>query len=131
MEQFGFGKAMSGGTPVTADEIRKMRMNDLLALQESFAKPKLKKSDDPVDQRVAEELDFAKRLLEIVESEIEARGVPASTVKKLEKVEDMLEDLSDIVEAEDKCEGVKAAKSEDLSRRMQRKDLFGENPICD
>ncbi|QTD55993.1 hypothetical protein [Parasphingorhabdus cellanae] len=131
MEQFGFGKAVSGGTPVTEDEIRKMRIDDLLTLRESFSKPKQKKSDDPVDQRVSEELDFAKRLLEIIEAEIEARGMPASTVKKLERVEDMLEDLSDIVESDDKCESVKAAKSEDLSRRMQRSDLYGKNPICD
>lgn len=126
-----FGKAISGGTPIGADEITRMNVEHLTALKARLALPSLEQTDDLLNQRVAEELDYTRRLLESVEAELVRRGIAAPTIARVEEAEQMLTDLSSIVDAKDRCAGVQRAATPNLKKRLLRRGLDGKATVCD
>lgn len=130
MQPFPFGKAVSGGRPVDEKAIRAMRSEELARLKAQLGRPPIKKTDDMLSRRLAEELDYAKRLLEAVESELARRGMPPASAQKIRTAEAMLDDLAQIVEAENPCEGVRQTRTEEMRRRLLRRDPDGSEPPC-
>ncbi len=121
------GKAISGGRPLTKDELDGLAKDQLAALRQAFTRhPALEKTDDAMDLRVAEELRLVERMLEMVE----ARVADPAAKKSLQQSEDMIEDLATIVEADDPCEALSRVDP-DLGRRLTRRSLNGEAGPCD
>ena len=129
---FSFGKALSGGTPITADQARVLEVEHLHALRDHYrARAPLPPSDNVLDQRVAEEIDTVKRQLELVEGELKRRGGGTGPLAdRLARAEDTLESLAEIVGADDKCEGVARADDE-LKRRLNRRSVDGRPSPCE
>ena len=95
-------------------------------LRESFSsKPEIEKTDDIVKLRLAEELRLVSRMLEMVESR-----VAPDAAREIERAEDAIEDVADIVEADDPCDAIETVDP-DLARRITRRSLGGEAGPCD
>lgn len=124
---FQFGKAVFGGTPVSDAEIRAMSAERLQKLKDQLARPE--RTDDVLDQRLAEELAYTRRLLDVAEHELKRRGAPAGVVSSIAEAETVIEDIAGVVEAKDRCEGVEAA-SPAVKRRLLRGAMDGDRPIC-
>lgn len=132
MNRYNFGKAVEGGAPMSADEIKAMKVEHLHALKARLAAPPpLEQTDDTLSVRMAEELDYTKRLLETVEAEIKRRGVGNPALGRIEEAEALLDDLSTIVDAKDRCEGVRRADAPGLKARLLRRGLDGAAVNCD
>ena len=130
MKHQNLGKAISGGTPVGADEIARMTAEYLAELKARLSPLPIAKTEDVLSQRVAEELAYTQRLLEIVEAELARRGVGGPAVARVEEAEQLLGDLSQVMEARDRCEGVGRVATPDLKRRLLRRGLDGKAPPC-
>ena len=127
---FSFGKAISGGRPIDADEARQLEVEHLHALRDHYrARVPLKPSENLLDERIAEEVEMVARQLELLEAELKRRGNPA-LAERLDKAEHRLEDLARIVGADDKCEGIGRAEPE-LKRRLNRRALDGSASPCE
>ena len=124
---FQFGKAVFGGTPVSEADVRQMSAERLRKLKEQLARPE--RTDDVLDQRLAEELAYTKRLLELAEHELRRRGAPATVVGSLSEAETVIEDVAGVVEAKDRCAGVEQT-SPAVKRRLLRGGMDGDRPIC-
>lgn len=124
---FQFGKAVFGGTPIGEAEVRGMRAEQLHSLRRKLTRPE--RTDDPLDQRLAEELAYTHRLLEMAEAELRRRGAPPGVLGNLTEAEAVVEDVAGIVEAKDRCQGVERA-SPAVKRRLLRNPIEGEKPIC-
>lgn len=126
---YQFGKAIDGGTPLTQEELDKLAADQIAALKQSlvpFKRPE--KSDDVLDQRLSEELRLAQRILEMLESEARRRG-DTEAANALDKAEDAIEDVADIIEADDRCEAIETV-DDDMARRLTRKSIDGEPGPC-
>ncbi len=120
------GKAIAGGRPLTEAELETLARDQLEVLRQSFsAKPNVEKTDDVLSLRLAEELRLVSRMLELVENRVS----PAAA-KEIETAEDAIDDLADIVEAEDPCDALENVGS-DLARRITRRSLDGSGGPCD
>ena len=120
------GKAIEGGRPLTEAELETLARDQLEVLRQSFsAKPRAEKTDDVLSLRLAEELRLVSRMLELVENRVS----PAAA-KEIETAEDAIDDLADIVEAEDPCDALENVGS-DLARRITRRSLDGSGGPCD
>ena len=125
-----FGKAISGGTSIDADEVARMQVDDLMAAKARWIVTPLEKTDDILSQRVSEELDYTKRLLETVETRLAGCGASGAAIAQVEEAEEMLGDLSKIVDAKDRCAAVDRVKTPSLKRRLLRRDVDGESSVC-
>ncbi|WP_425230091.1 hypothetical protein [Sphingomonas sp.] len=123
---YQFGKAVSGGRPITTDEIRDLQVEQLQALRRQLARPE--PTADPLDRRLAEELGYSERLLAMAEDELKRRGGPPAVVRALHEAATVVEDVAGVVEAKDRCEGVQRASPE-VKRRLLRDGAAG-NGIC-
>ena len=120
------GKAIAGGRPLSADELETMARDQLQSLRDSFAaKPQIAKTDDLISQRLAEELRLVSRMIEMVENRVSKQAA-----QELERAEDAIDDLADVVEADDKCDAV-GTIDPDLARRITRRSLDGSAAPCD
>lgn len=100
------GKALTAGAPNTEEQARALKVEHLRTLREHYrAHAPLKPTDDVLDQRVAEEMELVKRQIERVEGELKRRGPPGggALAERLAQAEDAIEDLAEIVGADDKC----------------------------
>ena len=125
---FEFGKAVYGGTPIGPDEVRRMTADQLTQLRALYNRPSPARTDDVLDQRIAEELQHVKRMLELVEREV-ARRVPG-VVPRLDTAEAVIGDIATIVESKNRCEGL-AEAAPDLKRRLRRPTPEGGKGVCD
>ncbi|TMM48848.1 hypothetical protein [Qipengyuania marisflavi] len=123
------GKAISGGTPLDSAEIESLATTHLSALREAMRRPEVEKSGDVLDQRLGEELRLVQRMLEMIEADMRRRGDKIAA-DAIEQSEEAIEDLADIVEAEDRCDAI-ATADEDMARRMTRRSLDGGAVPCD
>lgn len=122
-----YGKAISGGRPLTEDELEGMAVQQLDALRQVFAQhPALGKTDDVLDLRLAEELRLVERMLELVEAQVNS---PAAK-KSLQQSADMLDDVAKIIEAGDGCEAI-GRVDEDMGRRLTRRSMDDTAGPCD
>lgn len=125
---FQHGKAIFGGRELSADELRELPRAQFEAIRDSlYKKAEIEKSDDLIDQRIAEELRSAKRLVESVQEELNQQSAQA---KRLDAAEDLIEEIADIVEAQDDCEAI-SQSDDDLKRRLLRRSIDGVGTRCD
>ncbi len=131
---FAFGKAISGGTPITEDQIRALTRDQLVVLRERLAPRPLEKTDDELSLRLAEEIDYSRRILEHVEGELGRRQKDPRAVdramQQIDEAESILDDVADIVEAKNRCEAVQNSKSAPVKRRLLRKPFDGRPDVC-
>ncbi len=121
------GKAMFGGREITEQEMDDLAREQLKALQDSFSKQGAsEKTDDVLSRRLAEELRLVKRMLELAEERV--RDPQAK--RELQRSEDAIEDLAEVVEADDRCEAINDI-DEDIARRMTRRAMDGSGTPCD
>lgn len=125
---YQFGKAVAGGTPLDERELNAAETARLEAMYARLQQPAL--TDDPLDQRLAEELDYAQRLLGSVELELKQRG-PAliHLARFVAEAKTVVGDVGRVVVARDRCDGV-AQASADLRRRLTRDTSADDAPIC-
>lgn len=122
------GKAISGGRDLTPAELQRLSVSQLEDLRSAFSiRQPTARSDDAIDQRLAEELRSAKRLIESLEDELFRRG---QSDKRLEAAEDIIEDVASVVEAENDCDAI-AGTSDDFKRRVLRRSIDGKGTRCD
>ena len=107
-------------------DVRAMRADELHALRAKLARPE--PTDNLLDRRLAEELTYTQRLLEMAEGELKRRGGSAGVIAQLHEAETVVEDVAGVVEAKDRCAGVERASPE-VRRRLTRK-AAGEEPVC-
>ena len=120
---YQFGKAVFGGKPVSEDAVRDLEVERLQAMWRQLRRPT--PSDDPLDQRLGEELAYAQRLLALAEAELKRRGL-ATVLREVEEADAVIGDVAGVVEAKDPCEGV-ARASAPVKRRLLR---GGGESIC-
>lgn len=119
------GKAIAGGRPLSEAELETLARDQIEVLRRSFsAKTQVGKTDDVLSLRLGEELRLVSRMLELVENRVS----PAAA-KEIETAEDAIDDLADIVEAEDPCDALENVGS-DLARRITRRSLDGSGGPC-
>jgi hypothetical protein len=119
-----FGRA---GTPLSDEQAIAA---NLAAMKARASIPALEKTDDLLSQRVSEELNYAGRLLEAVEADLTKRGVRGPIVDLIGETEQMLSDLSGVVDAKDRCAGIERIEAPNMKRRMMRRDLNGKGLVC-
>ena len=123
---FLHGKAIEGGRPLTDSEVRDLAREQLQVLRETFSrKPELDKTADVLKLRLAEELRLVQRMIDLVESEL-----GGAQAKQLQASEDAIEDIAEVIEAEDPCDAIQTVDP-DLGRRLTRRALSGEAAPCD
>ncbi len=125
-----YGKIISGGRPIDAAEQARFSVEQISAMKARLVRAPLPKTDNVIDQRVAEEMHVARRELEQVESQLTGQARQAAASRTLGEVDDLLEDLAEVVAAKDQCEGVARAAPE-LKRRLLRRSLDGKPAPCD
>lgn len=124
------GKAISGGRALSEEELEGLAVQHFTAMQETFAaQPAIEKTDDVLSLRLGEELRLVKRMLELAQAEMERVGKPAAA-KALQQSEDAIEDIAEVIEADDRCDAVEAIDP-DLARRLTRRSIDGPAPPCD
>lgn len=125
-----FGKAISGGRPLDDEEINNLARDQLSVLRKSLVKkPYSDKTDDIISQRLAEELRLVARMLEMVEKDMVARG-NHQAAKQISQSEEVIEDIAEVVEANDKCEAIEHVDG-NIGRRLIRRALDGSGTPCD
>lgn len=122
-------KALEGGTPLTPEELDTLAVDQIAALRDTLKRyaPR-RKSDDVLNQRLAEELRLVQRMLEFLEADASKRGDRAGA-KQLERAEEVIEDIADVVEADDRCEAM-GDIAEDMARRLKRRSIEGGDGPC-
>lgn len=123
---YQFGKAVAGGTPLGEAELTAAEKQRLEALYDRLRRPQ--QTEDVLDQRLAEELEYSQRLIEIVVLELTRRGGVPHIVRQLADAKAVVGDVAKVVGAYDRCEGV-ALASNDLKRRLMREST-GNDPLC-
>jgi len=126
------GKAISGGRELTEDELKDLAHEQLASLREAFSAKGPRrgdKTDDTMSRRLADELRLVQRMLELVEAEMDRKGQHVAA-REIEKGEEAIEDIADIVEADDRCEALEDVH-EDIARRITRRALDGSGSPCD
>ncbi len=123
---YQFGKAVSGGTPMNEAELTEAEIKRLEALYDRLRQPQ--QTDDLLDQRLAQELDYAQRVIEMVALELKRRNLPHLT-GQLNDAKTVLAGVGGVISAFDRCDGV-ARASTDLKRRLLRDPAAGDDPIC-
>ncbi|MEE4200133.1 hypothetical protein [Erythrobacter sp.] len=102
--------------------------DQLRELRDAFRVHKpIEKSDDAIEERLAEELRSAGRLIEVVEHELEKRG---ANKRELEAAESMIEEVAKVIEAKDDCDAIDRV-SDDMKRRLLRRSMDGRGTKCD
>ncbi|WP_336986099.1 hypothetical protein [Altererythrobacter aquiaggeris] len=124
---YDFSKAFSGGRAVTQEDIRALPAQQLSAMREFFRKPDLERTDDVIEQRLSEDLEGVKRMLENLDHELNGR---ADLCRQLDHAGDAIEDIADIVGAADKCEAI-GQSDDEMKRRILRRSLDGSGMPCD
>lgn len=124
------GKAIQGGTPLTPQELDTLAQDQIEALRSTLKRfaPR-RKSKDVLNQRLAEEMRLVQRMLELLEDEARRRG-DNRTAKSVERAEDALSDIAEIVEADDRCEAM-GDIDETMARRLKRRSIEGRDGPCD
>jgi hypothetical protein len=125
-----FGKAIAGGAPMDQIELGRMKVDHLASMKAKLTVRPLEKTDDLLSKRVSEELVYAGRLLETVETELAQRGTGKQTIARLEETGQMLTDLSNIVDAKDRCAGIERVEVPDMKRRLLRRGVDGGSRVC-
>ncbi|RDC60581.1 hypothetical protein HME9302_01793 [Alteripontixanthobacter maritimus] len=127
---FQYAKAISGGTPIDDDEMERLAQTHLQALRESF-RPQIvvEKSQDVMEHRLAEELRLVARMLDLVEQELRDKGNTRGA-DEIQRSEDAIEDLAEMVEADDRCDALENIDS-DRARRLTRRSFDGTGGPCD
>ena len=99
-------------------------------MQAQFAaRPEREKTDDLLSVRLAEELRLVARMLDLLEDQATAKGDTAAA-RNLHDAEEAVEDVAEVIEADDRCEAVEDVGS-DMARRLLRRSLDGETGPCD
>ena len=125
-----FGKAISGGQPLSDDELETRARDQISALVDSFAKaPENEKTTDVLSRRLAEELRLVQRMLELVEQNMKSKG-NHEAAKEIQRTEEAIEDIAEVVEADDRCDAIEDV-DEDLARRLTRRAMDGRGTPCD
>ena len=123
---FLYGKAIEGGRPLNEDELKGLAREQLQALRESFkSKAPVEKTDDVLKQRLAEELRLVRRMIDLVEEQLQG-----AAARQLRDSEEAIEDIADVVDADDPCEAIENI-GPDLGRRLTRRSLSGDAGPCD
>jgi hypothetical protein len=125
-----FGKSTSDATVSDKQTMAQAMVDNLTAMKSASSIPPLEKTDDLLNQRVAQELDYAGRLLETVEKDLAKRGVRGPIVDLIGETEQMLNDLSGVVDAKDRCAGIERIEAPNMKRRLLRRDLGGQSLVC-
>ena len=124
------GKAIEGGTPLSAEELDTLARDQIAALKQTLAQRiPVRKSRQLMDHRLAEELRLAARVLDLLEKDARRRG-DRDAEKVLSHVEEAVDDVAEIIEAEDRCEALEKVDA-DMARRIRRRSLDGDGSPCD
>ena len=125
---FEFGKSIFGGREMTPEELQRIPQEELEAIRGRYTLPEpVEKTSDTIDQRLAEELQSAKRMVEAVKNELDRRSAKFAV---LDEADDLVEDVANIIEAADECEAI-SKTDPDLRRRLTRRSLNGDGTRCD
>ena len=119
------GKAIEGGRPLTEAELETLARDQLQVLRDTFSRLPAEKTDDVVSLRLAEELRLVARMIDMLE-----KRVSPDAARELDKAEHAIEDLAEIVEADDPCDAIEQIDP-DIARRITRRSLGGEAAPCD
>ena len=123
------GKAISGGAPLSQDEIDGLARQQLDALRKAFGgRYQGTKSDNLLDQRLAEEMRLVQRMLEMVENAMRQRQ-QYDAANAIERAEDAIEDIADVVEAGDRCAAIGTIDPA-IARRLNRAGLDDNGKPC-
>lgn len=135
-DPFTFGKAVAGGTPLTDAELARAASDQIAEMKMRLSRPAPMRTMDILMLRLAEELDYAHRLLDGVEAEMERRaGLGDGPLRRqVAEANAILEDVAAIVAADDREAAIAYARSESVRRRLLRGSLAagyddGELPI--
>ena len=132
--RYAFGKAIAGGRPIEAGEMERLTENQLADLKTRLSRPSVERTDDELSRRIAQEVDYSRRLLEQVEMELRRRhgllADPGATLRRVEEAEAILEDVSTIVDAKNRCEAIRQTKSGGVQARLLRRGVGGSADIC-
>ncbi len=125
---FEFGKSIFGGRELSAEELQRIPQEELEAIRGRYTVPEpVEKTSDAIDLRLAEELQTAKRMVESVKAELDRRS---SQHDVLDRADDLIEDVAEIIEAANECEAIEKTDP-DLRRRLTRRSLDGAGTRCD
>lgn len=121
-----FGKAVAGGTPLSAEEMALSVSNQIAEMKERLARPAPTLTEDPLMLRLAEELDYAHRLLEGVEAEMERRAAlgDGPLRRQVSEADRIVTDVAEIIAAGDRRAAIASVRSDDMRRRLLRSSLF-------
>ena len=125
---FEFGKSIFGGRELSPEELRRIPQEELEAVRGRYIAPEpVERTSDTIDQRLAEELHTAKRMVEAVKDELDRRS---AQYNNLDEADDLIEDIAKIIDAADDCEAI-GKTDPDLRRRLTRRSLDGKGTRCD
>lgn len=131
---FPFGKALSGGHPVSEQEIRMLTQDQLLMMKARLSPPPIEKSENQLSLRLAQELDYSRRLLEQVEGELRERNcsgpMDRQILGQVQAAEEIIQNVSTIVDAKNRCEAVQRSESPEIRKRLLRKNVDGSDAVC-
>ena len=122
-------KAISGGKPLTDTELENVARDTLRQLKDSFVKADVGRTQDVLSQRLAEELRLVSRMLDMLKEENRRSG-RVQAAKSLHRAEEAVDDVADVVEADDRCAALDDIDN-DMARRLTRRSLYGEAGPCD
>lgn len=124
------GKAIEGGTPLSDDEVGRLAEEHLRELKRSFSKPNsTARTQDELSRRLAEELRLVARMIDLLEQDMLAKG-DSTAAQALERSEEAIEDVAEVIEAEDGCDALEDINP-DMARRLTRRSIDGEPGPCD
>ncbi len=121
-----FGKAVAGGTPLTPEEMALATRDQLSDMKARLGRPASARTGDSLMLRLAEELDYAHRLLEGVEAEMERRAAlgDGPLRRQVSDADRIIEDVAAIVAAGDRRAAIANVRSDEMRRRLLRGSLF-------
>lgn len=135
-DPYTFGKAVAGGTPLTDGELARATVDQISEMKMRLSRPAPTRTMDILLLRLAEELDYALRLLDGVETEMERRAAlgDGPLRRQVTEARAIVEDVAAIVAADDREAAIAYARSEGVRRRLLRGNLAtgfddGEVPI--
>lgn len=121
-DPYTFGKAVSGGTPLTDRELAQATSDQIASMKMQLSRPAPTRTMDILMLRLAEELDYAHRLLDGVETEMARRAAlgDGPLRRQVSEAHEIVADVAAIVAADDRQAAVAYARSEDVRRRLLR-----------
>lgn len=124
-----FGKAVAGGTPLSGEEMVFATRDQLAEMKQRLGRSAPARTEDPILLRLAEELAYAQRLLDVVGREMERRGLSDGPLKRqLIDAVDIIQEVAGIVAADNRRLAVEQVRSDDMRRRLLRGSvLAGEH----